>query len=241
MKKWLWICVCMFSPTLHAETVTFEFDPKVALSMARFEIPAPLETTRGQIDKIKGSILIDFDHPENTTGTIEADMTAVKVSTFSEEEKNNLQGEHMINWFEAGSDVPANKRQQNKWIKFTITKVVSVIPPAFKDSVGVQDEIGKAHAVRIVAQGDLTAHGITKPKTVNLDLIIYEITGKRYPEAKYVMLIRTQKPIEVSLKEHDIKPRDTSGKFLSTALSVVGLKLSDSALVTLDLRPFVRK
>ena len=241
MKKWLWIVALLSTPTLYAETVTFEFDPKVALSMARFEIPAPLETTRGQVDTIKGSIVIDFDHPENTTGTIEADMTAVKVSTFSEEEKNKLQGEHMVNWFEAGNDVSEAKREQNRWIKFKLTKVVSVIPPAFKDSVGVQDEIGKAHAVRIVAQGDLTAHGVTKPKTVNLDLIIYEVTRKRYPEAKYVMLIRTQKPIEVSLKEHDIKPRDTSGKFLSSALSVVGLKLSDTALVTLDLRPYVKK
>ncbi|QQR81814.1 MAG: YceI family protein [Deltaproteobacteria bacterium] len=211
--------------------------------MVKFEIPAPLETTRGQIDKIKGNINIDFDHPEKTTGIIQADLSSVKVSTFSDDEKNKTQGEHMVNWFEVGPDVDKEKREQNRWASFQIKKIVRLSPSTFKESVVVQDEIGKAHTFQLTALGDFTIHGMTKPKTVTLDLTLYEVApnNKRYPEAKYVMLIRTQKPFEVSLKEHDIKPRDTTGKFLSSALSVVGLKISDTALVSLDLRPFIKK
>ncbi len=228
---------------LRAEMVAFEFNPSVAMSTVKFEIPAPLETTRGQIDRVKGTVHVDFDHPEKTTGTIQADLTAVKVSTFSDEDKNKTQAGHMINWFEAGDNVTKEIREKNRWATFEIKKVLKVNPPSFQKSVAVQDEIGKAHSIRLTAEGDFTVHGITKSKVVDLSLVIYEVTpgGNRYQEAKYVMLIRTQKPFEVSLKEHDVKPRDTAGKFLSSALSVVGLKLSDTALVSLDLRPFVKR
>lgn len=81
-------------------------------------------------------------------------------------------------------------------------------------------------------------HGVTKSKTVELDATLYDIKegDPQFKDAKRVLMLRTSKPFIVSLKEHDVKPRDTGGKFLSTALKVVGLKLGDDAQVSLDLR-----
>lgn len=52
--------------------------------------------------------------------------------------------------------------------------------------------------------------------------------------APAVLRITTDEPIRLSLKEHDVKPRDVAGKFLNGALERVGKKLDDMVQVSLD-------
>ena len=55
------------------------------------------------------------------------------------------------------------------------------------------------------------------------------------PEAPTLVRVVTAEPVRVSLKEHDVKPRDLAGKFLSGALEKVGQKIDDSVQLSLDL------
>jgi len=229
--------------TLLAESATFTFDNKVALSMVRGEIPAPIETTRFQNDSISGSLTVDFNDLTKTRGTVKIDLTAIQSMTFGDAGKNKTQTEHMMNWFEIGPDIAADVRNKNRWVTFKINKISSAVPQSIKQAKPLTDEIGTAHAFKITAKGDLTVHGITKPKTVELSIVIYNVNpaGNRYKEAKRIVVLRTRSPLGVSLNEHDVKPRDTGGKFLAKALSVVGLKIADTAEISLDLRGFQAK
>jgi hypothetical protein len=46
--------------------------------------------------------------------------------------------------------------------------------------------------------------------------------------------VTTLEPLPLSLKEHDIKPRDVAGKFLNGALEKVGKKIDDVVQISLD-------
>lgn len=223
---------------LRAEMTHFGFNGSVAQSMVKIEIPAPLETTRAQLSGVRGMLDVDLSDPLKTGGAIEADLTGIQGYSFTDPDKNKTQTEHMHNWFEIGEDVSAAVREKNQWVKFVIKKVVKVDPPSPTKAPTFTDDIGTGRRFKITAEGDFTVHGITSPKTVELEATLYEVKpgGTQYQDAQRVLMLRTAKPFVVSLKEHDIKPRDTTGKFLNGALQIVGLKLSDEAQVSLDLR-----
>lgn len=233
------VLAAVFMPgLLHGETAHFGFSSGIALNMVRIEIPAPLETTRAQLSGVRGMLDVDLNAPQKTVGTIEADLSGIMSTSFTDPDKNETQTEHMRNWFEIGEDVSPAIREKNQWAKFAIQKVSKVDPPSIDKVPTFTDEIGTGRRFKITAEGDFTVHGITKPKTVELEATLYDVKpgGPRYQEAQRVLMLRTSRPIPISLKEHDVKPRDTTGKFLSTALKAVGLKLSDEAQVSLDLR-----
>ena len=49
------------------------------------------------------------------------------------------------------------------------------------------------------------------------------------------VVIRTRRPLVVSLKTHDIKPRDDTGVFLARDMKLVGSQVSPEAHVELEL------
>jgi len=50
------------------------------------------------------------------------------------------------------------------------------------------------------------------------------------------IVVGKSEPLKLSLKEHDIKPRDLAGKFLAGALEKVGQKIDDTVQISLDLK-----
>src|SRR5262249_44486037 len=152
-------------------------------------------------------------------------LSGIKSYSFTDQDKNDTQTEHIHNWFEIGQDVPAAEREKNQWAKFTITKVEKVEPASLDKAATFTDAIGTGRKFKITADGDFTVHGVTKPKTVEMEATLYDVKAATPPfqDAQRILMLRTAKPFVVSLKEHDVKPRDTGGKFLSTALKVVGL------------------
>jgi hypothetical protein len=201
-------------------------------------IQAPIETTRFQIGGAMGELKVDLDDLTKTSGTIKIDLLNIQSYSFADTGKNSKQTEHMKNWFEVGPDVDEKTREKNRWAVFEIKKITKADPLNLKAAKPFKDEIGTGYFFNITAEGPLTVRGVKSTKTVELAISIWNVNpeGKRYKKAQRVMLMRTVKPIEVSMKKHGVKPRDTTGKFLSKALSVVGLKISDEVLLSLDLR-----
>lgn len=242
MKKVLNVYLLLFlwlTPlTATATTADFIFQDDIALNMVRGEIQAPIETTRFQLGGAMGELKVDLDDLTKTSGTIKIDLLNIQSYSFADTGKNSKQTEHMLNWFEIGPDVSETTREKNRWAVFKIKKITHAEPNSLKTAKSFSDEIGTGYFFKITAEGTLTVHGVTSPKTVELAVSIWDVNpqGKRYKKAQRVLLMRTTKPIEISMKEHDVKPRDTTGKFLAKALDVVGLKISDEVLISLDLR-----
>jgi len=242
IASFIFLCVTLFSPLLKAETI-FEFDNTVAINMVRVEISAPIETTRAQEDAVQGKLIVDLENPAKTHGQVKVDLFDLTSFSFSDPKKNAAQTEHMKNWFEVGPDVSTTLREKNRWAIFDIKKIIHVEPASLQSSPAFHDKIGMGHAFKLTAEGDFTLHNITKSKTVDLDVILYDVKkgGPLYQGAKRILMMRTRSPLHVSLKAHEVQPRDATGKFLAGALSTVGLKISDDAQVSLDLRAYEPK
>lgn len=195
-------------------------------SSATFLIDAPLEKIKGRATKVRGTIVVNPDNLRASTGHVEVDLDDLRTETFDDAEKNKAQTEHARNWFEIGPDVEAKLREQNRRALFTI-KAIDEANPVRLASAEATDG-GRSSSLR--ATGDLWIHGASAPKTVQL-----AVTFIGPPQAPTSLHIATSEPLKVSLKEHDVKPRDLAGKFLSGALEKIGQKIEDTVQVSLDL------
>ena len=81
----------------------------------------------------------------------------------------------------------------------------------------------------VSARGELWVHGVSSPKAIKLSA-----SFQGPPAAPTALHVTTVEPLILSLKEHDIKPRDVAGKFLNGALEKVGKKIDDVVQISLD-------
>jgi polyisoprenoid-binding protein YceI len=199
---------------------------EVAAGTASFLIDAPLEKIKGRSTKVRGNLEVDPADIKTGKGQIELDLDDLKTETFGDAEKDTAQTGHAKNWFEIGSDVEAKRREENRWVRFSI-KAIDDANPTKLATAEAKD--GK-RTVLVQATGDLWLHGVSSSKKVNVAL-----TLEGPPEAPTSIRVVTTQPLKISLKEHDVKPRDLAGKFLSGALEKIGQKIDDTVQVTLDL------
>jgi polyisoprenoid-binding protein YceI len=192
----------------------------ISAGSATFLIDAPLEKIKGRSGKVRGSLDIDPQNLKGSKGQIEVDLDDLQTETFDDAEKNKSQTEHTRNWLEIGKDVEAARREENRWARFTIKSIAETSSP--KAAGGTP--------ITVKAAGDLWMHGVSSPKTV-----VVTVTFSGPPDAPTLARVVTAEPVRISLKEHDVKPRDLAGKFLAGALEKIGQKIDDSVEISLDL------
>jgi polyisoprenoid-binding protein YceI len=192
----------------------------ITAGTATFLIDAPLEKIKGRSSKVRGSLDIDPTNLKASKGQIEVDLDDLKTETFDDAEKDKSQTEHTQNWLEIGKDVESKRREENRWARFTIKAIEETSSP--KAAGGTP--------VTIKASGDMWIHGVSSPKTV-----VATVTFSGPAESPTLARVVTAQPLRISLKEHDVKPRDLAGKFLSGALEKIGQKIDDSVEISLDL------
>jgi polyisoprenoid-binding protein YceI len=210
------------APSANAGSTRFDID---ATGEATFLIDAPLEKIKGRSGKLRGYLDIDPKNLRAVGGSVEVDLDDLVTTTFDDPTKNKTQTEHAHNWLEIGSDVEAKRREENRWARFTI----HAIEPAAANTVAAATERDGERQVSVEARGDLWVHGVTSPKTLHLDV---SFVGPAV--APKLVRFRSSRPLSISLREHDVKPRDLAGKFLSGALEKVGQKIDDTVQVSFD-------
>jgi polyisoprenoid-binding protein YceI len=193
---------------------------QIAEGTATFLIDAPLEKIKGRSTKMRGTLDIDPQNLKASKGQIEVDLDDLKTETFADDGKNKAQTEHSKNWLEIGPDVDAKRREENRWARFTIKSI----------DESSTTKVGDGTPVTVRASGDVWVHGVTSPKTVTAT-----VTINGSADAVTSVHVVTSQPFRVSLKEHDVKPRDLAGKFLAGALEKIGQKIDDEVQISLDL------
>lgn len=192
-------------------------------------IDAPLEKFKGETKKLGGWFRFDPKKLAGATGTVTASLLDFKTMTFGDKDKDETQTEHVQNWFELGDDVKTKRPkdfENYKNVLFTIDAVESVAPSA--DLMQVPEKDG-VRTVTLKARGTLWVHSRPATKTVEL-----EVAFKGSPTMPTELRFKSKAPLHVSLAAHNVKPRDTAGKFLDGTLSVIGKKLDDDAQVQVE-------
>ena len=192
---------------------------------ASFLIDAPLEKIKGRSSKLRGEITVDPSDLMTTRGQVDVDLMDLVTETFDDASKNTTQTGHAHNWMEIGDDVEPKRREENRFARFTIRSIDEV-----SSKLADAPETKGEQVVTLTARGDLWIHGVSSPKLVKLT-----VTFQGPPAAPTGVHVTTAEPLRLSLREHDIKPRDVAGKFLNGALEKVGKKIDDSVQISLDL------
>jgi polyisoprenoid-binding protein YceI len=189
-----------------------------------FLIDAPLEKIKGTSDELRGHLDVDPKDLGKTRGEIMVRLSTLKTNTFGNMDKDSAQTEHARNWMEVGAESPADARMKFEWATFTVTSV-----QATPNSLAEAPDEGGARKLSAKVSGDLNVHGVVSQKTVPVT-----VTFGGPPDAPTEFAIRTDDPLPVSMKEHDVKPRDKIGSFLNGALDRIGKKIDDKAQVSVD-------
>jgi polyisoprenoid-binding protein YceI len=191
---------------------------------ASFLIDAPLEKIKGRSGKLRGEITVDPTDLMTTRGEVDVDLMDLVTETFDDADKNKTQTGHAHNWMEIGDDVEPKRREENRFARFTIKSIENI-----SSKLADAPEKNGERTVMVTARGDLWAHGVSSPKAIKLSAAF-----QGPPAAPTGIHLTTAEPLPLSLKEHDIKPRDVAGKFLNGALEKVGKKIDDTVQISLD-------
>jgi polyisoprenoid-binding protein YceI len=197
--------------------------------VASFLIDAPLEKIKGKATRYRGAVTVDLGALERTQGYVEVDLASLETHTFGDPGKDAKQTEHARDWLELGSEVSPEKKSAHQWVRFTI-KSARVTPAA----VSSASEVDGSRRVEVTAEGDVRLHGVTAPRTAKL-----AVTFRGPAHAPSEAAVVTVEPLRLSLKEHDVKPRDLAGKIMQGALERIGDKIVDEVQLSLEftLRP----
>ncbi|MEO7109222.1 MAG: YceI family protein, partial [Polyangiaceae bacterium] len=189
-----------------------------------FLIDAPLEKIKGMSDEVTGYLDANTKEIGKSTGVIKVRLSTLKTSTFGDSDKDVAQTEHARNWMEVGNDSSADTRMKYEWATFNVTSVDTSTA-----SLAAAPEADGAKTVVAKVSGDVTIHGVTSKVTVPVTL-----TFKGPADAPTELDIKTTEPMAVSMKEHDVKPRDKIGGFLNGALDRIGKKIDDKVQVSFE-------
>ena len=195
-------------------------------------IPAPLETFKGETAMMSGAFDVNLGDLKDSTGEVDADLEGLHTFTFGDKDKDDTQTEHAHNWFEIGDDGPKSVKQTDPQ-KFADYKLAHFYLDTVDEvSAKSLSDVAEASGVRVVtfkASGRLRVHGRDSKKTVSV-----QVTFSGPPDAPTELAFKTVDPVVASLSEHDVKPRDVSGKFLEGTLEAVGKKLDDKAQIQVE-------
>jgi polyisoprenoid-binding protein YceI len=203
------------------------------LGMASFVFDAPREKIKGKLTKFRGNIDLFPKDMKRSRGKVEVDLTDLAATSFADPKQvksNATQTEQAKAWLEVGPENEVVTREKHRWATFEFTTVEQAEPS--KISQAPDKEGGRV--IHLTLSGQFKLHGVAVTKQVKLDA-----TFVGPPELPNSVQIKTVEPIRMSLKEHDIKPRDPKGKLVVGALEKLGKKIDDTALLSIDIRGMV--
>jgi hypothetical protein len=191
-------------------------------------IDAPLEKFKGETPALGGYLRLNPTNLKATTGTVTVNLEPFTTHTFGDKDKDETQTEHVHNWFEIGDDVKKGRPKEFEAFRMVVFKIESVDEVSEPDLRKVTEADG-ARTVTVKTSGTLWVHSRPAKKQVSM-----QVSFKGPADAPTQISFKTTTPVDVSLATHDVKPRDTAGKFIDGALSVVGKKIDDKAQVSVE-------
>jgi hypothetical protein len=207
--------------------------------LARGEVtvaPNELAAARGEVSVDLGSLIL---HGEDSL----------------EEQRYTAQAQ---DWLDIGASRPEAERSRLRWARFTLTdlteltaeaartgRVSKTLPkldpdaPALLAAEDASAGTGTAgnsefRSVDCMARGQLILHGFKAEHSAPVRVSFEYAAGVSPNATPARVTIRSRRPLVVTLKAHDIKPRDSAGVFIAHDLGLLGTKVATEARVWID-------
>ena len=195
-----------------------------------FELPAKRATPRGRFPGATGHFDVDLERPERSSGSVRVDLTLLELGSESSDGPIDA-SRRGLDWLELGSAVSAADRETRRFATFVVRGLEGVEGKSLAGSPAHRD--GKAPRLEATVVGELSLHGVRAPARVPVSLEIESAEGR--PESPTRLVIRSRKPLVVSLSVHDIRPRDARGVLVARELALLGENVGREAKVSFEL------
>lgn len=195
-----------------------------------FELPGKTGTVRGRLKQARGTLDVDLDDVSRTTGNVVADLNDMELLGADGTPDGSLAA-RALDWLELGSRVRPEKRDAGRTVTFALGALDAgrMVSAPGRDARAPRRELNVNFNVR----GELSLHGVRAPASTEVGLIFVMGANPDGPPAQ--LLIRSRRPLVVTLGTHDIRPRDERGVPISKDLGLLGDKVGTVAKVSFDL------
>ena len=195
-----------------------------------FELPARHATPRGKLAHPRGDLDVDLDDLSHTTGSVAVDLREL-VMTRSGDETDATNTSRALAWLELGHGVSVEKRDSAGSATFLIASLDAghLVAAPNGDRRAPRRELESRWTVR----GELSLHGVRAPVTAEATLAL--VPGPDPSAAPVELVIRSRRPLVISLNTHDIRPRDERGVPVAKDLALLGDDVGTEAKVSFEL------
>lgn len=208
-----------------------------------FELPAKHASPRGRFQKPTGHFEIDLESPERSSGSVRVDLELIELDAASNDGGVADATRRALEWLELGSEIPPADRTSRRFATFVFRGLEEASGRSLA-ALGKRRD-GKPPRFEATVVGELSLHGVRAPARVPVTLEIDAAGAPAEPaapgEPPRRLVIRSRRPLVVSLGVHDIRPRNARGVLVARELSLLGESVGREAKVsfelTLDLRP----
>jgi hypothetical protein len=214
-----------------AMTVHFDVqkDGKTSIDM-----PGVKEHIKADTTASAGSLDVDLMDLTKSVGEVKVDLTTLSTHTFDDKDKNDSQTGHARNWMEVGSDYAKDAIEKNRWAVFAIRSIDGVSEPNVWKVAPVAKDAEDVRTVALTGHGEILIHGHAAKKDIPMEARFYWPAGATQGTKPTRIVFATKSPLHVTLKEHDVRPRDTSGKLLDWTTSLIS-KVAETADISFEL------
>jgi hypothetical protein len=237
----------------------YAIDPRCEV---RVELPAHDATPRGTFRVCKGELDLNLSDLAQSRGALSIDLGSIEMRGEADAGRSDDYTQRAQNWLDIGASRPEAERERLRWATFTLTSAADLSNEAAHAGKLVRDEpranaksqnaeapaetqadpdsdAGKdrseSRAVSLTVNGDLLLHGVRVELSAPIRVVFHypdRATADRAPDR---LRIETHRPIPITLKLHDIKPRSPAGTLISEDMKLFGSKVGPDAKLTFSI------
>ncbi len=212
------------APTWH-----YQIDTK---SETQVDLPGIKEHIKGSTSEAAGTLDIVPGDLAQSRGVVRVDLSTFTTHTFGDESKDSTQTKHARTWLEAVLD--GKKNEPMRWAEFALRSVDGLSATDVRKVAPVKEGSEEVRIVTMTVHGELLVHGHSVPKQDRVEVVLYYPAGASSESMPARIEVKSKEPMRVTLKDHDVSPRDPAGQLLAWTASLVS-KVAETADVTVAL------
>lgn len=217
-------------PPATAKIVAYDVDPA---SKTSIDMPGVKEHITADTTAAAGHVDVDLMNLANSRGEVKVDLTTLSTHTFKDD-RDASQSNHARNWLQVGDVATADEKKANQYAVFALQSLAGISSADVSKVAPAKEGAEDIRTITATVHGDFLVHGHKAAKDVPVEVKFHYPSGAAADSKPTKIDIKSTSPLKVTLKEHDVHPRDAVGKLADWTTSLVS-KVAENADVTLDL------
>jgi hypothetical protein len=212
------------APAGEADAWHYTVDSK---STAHVELAGLKEHIKGDTTAAAGTLDVIPRDLAQSRGLVRVDLSTFSTNTFGNED-DHTQTRHARTWLEA--EVGDKINEEMRW---AVRSIDNLSATDLTMVAAVKNGLDDMRSVSMTVHGDLLVHGRKVDKDDMVEVSFRYPAGAPADSKPERIEIKSKQPLQVVLKEHDVRPRDPAGQVLAWTTKLLA-KVAETADVTVD-------